>query len=276
MKAKKSLGTIILFICLLANIAASSGKEERGLYSLGSNRLQTAPAIRSGNVNYLLRSNEYMTISRSNLMDDDTKITIEWPKYQAYFPMEPPGKSGTYGLVIDKNSSTIGGHGIVFSTDGIPYWAIGCDYEAGEGQTNELVLAYVPGVGDQLRLHPKGFMVYGPSVSHPNLQNRFELNSLPGESFQNFMLIQKNPGAAVAYFLNCYDGDNQKFYVSTNGFVYAVGPLWTDGNNIRIGKSMTPASSSAHGVRGQIGFDSDYAYFCVDTNTWKRVPLESW
>jgi len=34
----------------------------------------------------------------------------------------------------------------------------------------------------------------------------------------------------------------------------------------------TPASSSAACTQGQSEFDGNYAYFCVATNTWLRLP----
>ena len=37
-----------------------------------------------------------------------------------------------------------------------------------------------------------------------------------------------------------------------------------------------PTSSSSAGEKGDICFDSDYIYVCVDTNSWKRVALASW
>lgn len=52
--------------------------------------------------------------------------------------------------------------------------------------------------------------------------------------------------------------------------------LDVNGDRIRIRKSMTPASSSAAGNAGEIGWDEDYLYICVAENTWKRVSLESW
>lgn len=37
-----------------------------------------------------------------------------------------------------------------------------------------------------------------------------------------------------------------------------------------------PTSSSSAGEKGDICFDSNYIYVCVDTNSWKRVALTSW
>ena len=40
-------------------------------------------------------------------------------------------------------------------------------------------------------------------------------------------------------------------------------------------KEGSPSSSSSFGKKGQIRYDSNYIYICVDDNTWKRVALTS-
>jgi len=37
-----------------------------------------------------------------------------------------------------------------------------------------------------------------------------------------------------------------------------------------------PLSATATGVVGQVSFDANYFYVCVNTNTWKRVALTTW
>ena len=37
-----------------------------------------------------------------------------------------------------------------------------------------------------------------------------------------------------------------------------------------------PATAASSGYLGQFGFDSDYIYVCVATNTWKRVAISTW
>lgn len=37
-----------------------------------------------------------------------------------------------------------------------------------------------------------------------------------------------------------------------------------------------PVDASASGSQGQVAYDSNYLYICVETNTWKRVALETW
>ena len=37
-----------------------------------------------------------------------------------------------------------------------------------------------------------------------------------------------------------------------------------------------PASATAPGSVGQVAFDAQYFYVCVNANTWKRVALATW
>lgn len=37
-----------------------------------------------------------------------------------------------------------------------------------------------------------------------------------------------------------------------------------------------PTSASATGTTGQISFDANYFYVCVNTDTWVRAPLATW
>ncbi|MCM8807570.1 MAG: hypothetical protein NC926_06470 [Candidatus Omnitrophica bacterium] len=47
-------------------------------------------------------------------------------------------------------------------------------------------------------------------------------------------------------------------------------------DTIRLRNSKTPPTSGSSGNKGDIAWDSDYLYVCVDTNTWKRIPLQTW
>lgn len=37
-----------------------------------------------------------------------------------------------------------------------------------------------------------------------------------------------------------------------------------------------PASSTAAGITGQKAHDQNYLYICINTNTWRRMPLSNW
>ena len=47
-------------------------------------------------------------------------------------------------------------------------------------------------------------------------------------------------------------------------------------NKININHSRTIASSASTGLRGDISWDSNYLYVCVEDNTWKRFSGFSW
>ncbi len=38
----------------------------------------------------------------------------------------------------------------------------------------------------------------------------------------------------------------------------------------------SPGSSTGEGEQGEWRCDGNYVYFCVATDTWKRVALETW
>ena len=46
--------------------------------------------------------------------------------------------------------------------------------------------------------------------------------------------------------------------------------------SIRIRQSFTPSSASDFGQKGEIAWDDNYLYVCVDVDTWKRVSLATW
>lgn len=45
---------------------------------------------------------------------------------------------------------------------------------------------------------------------------------------------------------------------------------------LRLRLTKTPASAGASGNEGDICWDDDYVYVCIDGNTWKRSSLSSW
>lgn len=75
--------------------------------------------------------------------------------------------------------------------------------------------------------------------------------------------------------------DSTPFVVSALGSV-GIGTaspthaLDINGDTLRIRTSKTPASANASGTQGQIAWDDDYIYVCIDTNTWKRSALSTW
>ena len=78
---------------------------------------------------------------------------------------------------------------------------------------------------------------------------------------------------------------------------FNIGQLITDlvmgdslnGNTVTIGKdgsvtitgplvipTKTPATAGAAGTTGEIAWDANYIYVCVDTDTWVRAAIATW
>ena len=49
-----------------------------------------------------------------------------------------------------------------------------------------------------------------------------------------------------------------------------------DGDKLRIRSKFTPASSSDACSQGQMAWDDEYVYVCVEQNSWKRTELSTW
>jgi hypothetical protein len=52
--------------------------------------------------------------------------------------------------------------------------------------------------------------------------------------------------------------------------------LDVDADRIRVRESYTPASAEATCSTGEIVWDADAIYVCVDEDTWKKVDIETW
>jgi hypothetical protein len=55
----------------------------------------------------------------------------------------------------------------------------------------------------------------------------------------------------------------------------AQGTQGTAGSNPSFATAAVPASSTSPGIVGQIASDSNYIYFCVATNSWKKIYAPS-
>lgn len=46
-------------------------------------------------------------------------------------------------------------------------------------------------------------------------------------------------------------------------------------DSMEIKNISVPSSSNSEGNKGDVVFDETYMYVCIDTNTWKRIFLDS-
>jgi hypothetical protein len=133
---------------------------------------------------------------------------------------------------------------------------------------------------------------------------RSEISSYGDAGAEN-MLVDVNTSVLAAngqYRLNVRSGndENTTFDVQTpaegEGYVAVSGstfkgltigrvgaPELSDGIGLdihgkllRLRESKTPASASANCNKGEIGWDTNYIYVCVNNNTWKRSGLTTW
>ena len=69
------------------------------------------------------------------------------------------------------------------------------------------------------------------------------------------------------------DGGNDKIGINTDQPTEA---LDINANSIRLRNNLTPSSATALGAAGQICWDANYIYICIATDTWRRIPHDTW
>ena len=47
-------------------------------------------------------------------------------------------------------------------------------------------------------------------------------------------------------------------------------------DSLIVSTTKTPSTSGATGTIGEICWDSNYLYICINTNTWVRKALNTW
>lgn len=98
-----------------------------------------------------------------------------------------------------------------------------------------------------------------------------ELTALTAVSGDDLLVIVDNPSGTastrkvtVANLL----GNSSANVTVANSATFSA-------NSVVIRRQQTPANSSIAVTKGSLFWDSDYLYIAVDTNTLKRVSLES-
>ena len=63
---------------------------------------------------------------------------------------------------------------------------------------------------------------------------------------------------------------------SANETANNEGWVYVNGSTLRLCNRRTVTNSNDPGYPGEVCFDSNYIYFCVATDTWKRLLMSSW
>lgn len=100
---------------------------------------------------------------------------------------------------------------------------------------------------------------------------------------QHGIRIQKRgTGEYRNFFFDFYDGTNitEIIKITPSGLnVIGTGNICCSGINtetLKIKNTYTPTTSSGTGDLGDICWDNEYIYICIDTNTWKRSVISTW
>jgi hypothetical protein len=86
----------------------------------------------------------------------------------------------------------------------------------------------------------------------------------------------------ITYPIAGQDNDTQGFRDNfssiKNNFSVAQSEISSLQANSAVSLTTTtvPATHSDLGTPGQVAFNENYIYICVDTNTWVRASLSSW
>jgi hypothetical protein len=70
------------------------------------------------------------------------------------------------------------------------------------------------------------------------------------------------------------DTENSKtLTVKEDGSIIATGTVTLSS---LILAEKTPATAAATGTKGEIAWDADFIYVCIDTDTWVRAAIATW
>ena len=69
------------------------------------------------------------------------------------------------------------------------------------------------------------------------------------------------------------DGANDKVGINSRDPQTA---LDIDADAIRLRIDNTPSSATDFGHKGEIRWDANYIYICIATDTWRRIPHDTW
>lgn len=190
-------------------------------------------------------------------------------------------------------------HYIVFNNNASPKSYIWYDYDSGVNEFDWLRFGTGAGVTSwNIDLHDgeSGTLDLSNNINRMSMgfngkdkESIFAINYDHGvgryenPSNKNLLRLQTN-GTNSSQLLqtrapfNCLSIGNSYEDVSNNGGyrLDISGNAFIRNNTFRIKTPRTIASSGATGLKGEVCWDANYIYICVNTNSWVRLPLSTW
>ena len=124
--------------------------------------------------------------------------------------------------------------------------------------------------------------------SFESIESAFDLYFIPKSVVEHNALTSLQGGTSDEYYHLTADEHSARWLTDGVSAVYntfgdvgiktatPTAAVDINSNIFRLRSSKTPSSVNATGNVGEICWDSDYIYICVDNNTWKRSALNSW
>jgi len=176
------------------------------------------------------------------------------------------------------NVTTTKSDGLI-GTDGVSINTSGSFLSSTANETSAYGTIKIQGGSNQVPL------ILGPSLNNKILVTTQSFEIGPNQNFainQNFK-ISTQPSSAVSlpnFFINA---ENQYLGIHTDAPVY---PFDVNGNSrfrnnlvvdgvVQIIDGNAPAALDSPGSVGQIAWDQNYFYICVEPNTWKKATLNA-
>lgn len=118
-------------------------------------------------------------------------------------------------------------------------------------------------------------MVIQDTTGHIVVSNGVRIETDEVRARDNSGLTLANNGGGLGVYIQHSTG---RVGIGTNNpFHSGSGAcIDVDGTSMRIRQSRTPSSAGDSGDIGEWGWDANYFYLCINTNTWRRIQHFTW
>ncbi len=261
----------------LQNSTTGTGSTDGFLLEQGGND-SLLVNYEAGNMRFFTSGTERMRIDSSgNLQLGSSSNTSRGGSSTKQLIKLASGQS--FGLDIQASSTSAAGN-IIFS-DG----SSGSYGQVGYNHASDTLDFYTAST-ERLRINTSGSLLGGITAQvgiggTPADVNSFELSrgylNLARDDTSNAKQITFGKNGAVHSYLETTSSG-----LNLGGANVGIGtsspdaPLDINGNRLRIRTARTIANADDNGEVGEISWDANYLYVCVNTDTWKRVALSTW